>query len=108
MIYDISDRRKPKYVNRIPVSSDGDPTDGIIITKDGNTLISGEGYGGIKIVDMSDKTDLKVLKHFYIDGDSDDFKLTNNEEILIVGHGTTGCSLVDITNLSNPEIVYHW
>lgn len=55
---------------------------------------------GVKIIDATDKYNLRVRSVINIPGgDSDAAIFTDNERYVVVGHGVTGVTVADVTNL---------
>ncbi|KRX08800.1 hypothetical protein PPERSA_08904 [Pseudocohnilembus persalinus] len=93
----------------IDVDSSSNPADAVQIK--GNYLYIGEGWGGIKIYDISDidnPVNWSYDGYIYLSGDSDSIEITNDEQYMIVANGGTGISLVNIADKTNPFQIGQW
>ncbi|MHA2366897.1 MAG: LVIVD repeat-containing protein, partial [Candidatus Hodarchaeales archaeon] len=79
-----------------------------ILVKDHIAYI-GDGPGGLKIINCSDPENPSVITHF-TEGYSWDLEIVNNVAFVANGWnnmGNPGMMVIDITNLSNPLMIYN-
>lgn len=65
---------EPTFHDVIEVTSLNNPSDGLALTD--THLYIGEGWGGVKIIDIHNNNN--VLSHILLNGDSDSIELTND------------------------------
>lgn len=63
---------------------------------------------GFKIYDISNILNPVKLSYLDVFNDADDFIVTQDLELLIVGNGVLGITMVDIQDKTNPFIITNW
>jgi hypothetical protein len=83
-------------VHRIPIQDDNNPCDSVWVDPTQKYLIMGEGFMGFTLYDISNILNPVKLSYLDVFNDADDFIVTQDLELLIVGNGVLGITMVDI------------
>jgi hypothetical protein len=108
-IWDISDKNNIILVHRIPLDDQiNDSTDGIWVDPGQKYMITGEWVRKVNIYDITDPRNPVKLSNLGGLDDADDFVVTQDLKILVIANGDDGVALADISDKSNPFILFKW
>lgn len=77
-------------------------TDSVALMKNGKTLFAGNQAGGVYAYDYTDDTAPSVINYYtfgFLDNDVDSIFVTEDEKIMVIGSGTRGVLIIDMSNI---------
>lgn len=75
------------------------------LSSDGTSVFLAHGEGGLKIFDVNDSNDPKLVSEFKTNGSVYDVVLSNDESVIFVTDSNDGLVILDVSDLETPTVI---